>query len=158
MSFTTDKPGVRKRVPGSSGMAFYIQRNLPFVSVREYRERRRDPEAQLAVRLSRELVKLADDFPRFRLSINKFNFRVLLQARSPTSKAKLLLKCLRRHQAASVRELVQESGLDFVSVKATLADLRSSGQAIPCNRVGRPLTNPNTKPCWRAAALNESLE
>jgi hypothetical protein len=125
---------------------------LPFVTMREYRDRRRDPDARVAVELSRELTRLADHFPRFKLAINKLNYHVLVQVRSPDWKARAILKHLRQDRVASLRELAQRSGLDFVSVTSTLEELRASGRAIACNRAGRPINNPDTKPHWRLGA------
>ena len=72
------------------GTTFYIERGRPFVSMSDYRDRHRSPEARIAVKLSRELTRLADDFPRFRLALNRLQHHVLVQVRSPRSKAYLL--------------------------------------------------------------------
>jgi hypothetical protein len=130
----------RARSSGCTGTSFYIARGLPFVTMREYRDRRRDPDARRAVQLSRELTKLANDFPRFRLALNRLQHHVLTQVRSPNWKAKRVLKVLDRDRAASVRQVASSSGLDFVSVTSTLEQLRDAGKAIACNRAGRPLS------------------
>src|SRR5262245_13914617 len=108
------------RAAGSTGTGFYIARGLPFVTMRQYRERRRDPDAQHAVELSRELTRLADTFPRFRLALNQLQHHVLVQVRSPDWKQKTVLQCFPQDQVVSIRELVKTSGLDFVSVSNTL--------------------------------------
>jgi hypothetical protein len=140
MGFATDKLGVRKaRAAGSSGTGFYIARGRPFVTMKEYRDRRRDPDARVAVKLSNELTKLANDFPRFRLALNQLTHHVLVQVRSPAWKSKAILKVLDQERPINVCEVIKRSGLDFVSVKNTLAELRNNGQVITCNRAGRPL-------------------
>jgi hypothetical protein len=104
----------------------------------EYRERRRAPEARVAVKLSRELGKLAADFPRFRLALNQLKHHVLIQVRSPTWKARTVLKHLDQREASSVREISKLSGLDFVSTRSTLEQLLDADRVIACNRAGRP--------------------
>lgn len=129
----------RRRKAGSAGSSFYIERGRPFVGMKEYRERRRDPEAQSAVKLSRELAHLAAEFPRFRLALNRLGHHVLTQVRSASWKTRTVLKCLDQRSASSLREISKQTGLDFVSVTATLAELRAADRVVPCNRVGRPL-------------------
>jgi hypothetical protein len=110
--------------------------------MREYRERQRDPDSQLAVELSRELTRLADGFPRFRLALNRLQNHVLVQVRSPEWKQKRILKCLAapHDRGVSVRMLVENSGLDFVSVTSALEGLRTVGQVESCSRGGQPIS------------------
>jgi hypothetical protein len=129
----------KHRAPGSAGTGFYIARGRPFVTMKTYRERRRDPDSQIAVELSRELTRLADQFPRFRLSLNQLQHYVLVQVRSPQWKAKTVLECLPQEKGISIREIVKTSGLDFQSVNATLQNLRTAGQVLACDRAGRQL-------------------
>lgn len=128
----------KRRRKGSAGSSFYIERGRPFVGMNEYRDRRRDPEARRAVKLSRELARLAADFPRFRLALNSLGHHVLTQVRSASWKTRTVLKCLDQREASSVRELIKRSGLDFVSLTATLAELLAADRVLPCNRTGRP--------------------
>jgi hypothetical protein len=135
----TRSQGPARRAVGSTGTAFYIMRGRPFVTMRTYRERKRDPDSQIAVELSRELTRLADSFPRFRLALNQLQHRVLVQVRTPAWKAKRILECVPTQKGISIRELVKTTELDFVSVKNTLASLRAAGEVITCNRAGRPV-------------------
>lgn len=128
----------RRRKAGQAGSSFYIERGRPFLSTSDYRERRRDPEARQAVKLARELAKLAADFPRFRLAVNRLGHHVLTQVRSPTWKTRTVLKCLDQREASSVGEISAGSGLDFVSVTTTLEQLLDADRVVPCNRRGRP--------------------
>jgi hypothetical protein len=146
----------RQRAAASGGTRFYVSRGLPYVTMSEYRERRRDPDARMAVQLSRTLGKLASDFPRFRLALNQLQHHVLVQVRSPAWKARTVLKCLARFEAASVSDISGSCGLDYHSVKATLDQLKTSGQVVPCNRTGKPLpVDHGRKIYWR---LNATLE
>ena len=150
------RPKRARRGTGSAGTGFYVARGLPFKTMRQYRERRRDPDSQIAVELSRELTRLAANFPRFRLALNQLQHHVLVQVRSPDWKANRVLHCLAQHKGISMRELIKSSGLDFVSVNNTLANLKRAGQVIPCNRAGRPLATVDqdhtAKIYWRAVA------
>jgi lambda repressor-like predicted transcriptional regulator len=137
--------GGRKRPAHAVGTGFYIARGRPFVTMKQYRERRRDPEAQIAVDLSRELTRLAGDFPRFRLALNQLQHHVLVQVRSPKWKQKTILACLPHEKGISVRELVRTSGLDFVSITRTLEAMRQGGEVITCTRAGQPLEVPATR-------------
>jgi hypothetical protein len=128
-----------KRAAGSAGTSFYIARGLPFVTMKQYRERRRDPDSQVAVELSRELTRLADSFPRFRLALNRLQHHVLVQVRSPGWKQKAILECLPHEKGISIREICNTSGLDFTSVARTLGELRTTGAAVACNRAGRTI-------------------
>lgn len=109
--------------------------------MREYRDRRRDPEARIAVQLSRELTRLAESFPRFKLILNSTNYRVLLQVRSTEAKARMVLNCLRTNKAQSILQIADATKLDSHSVRAALAALKPTGHILECNRVGRPFTS-----------------
>jgi hypothetical protein len=107
--------------------------------MRFYRERKRDTDSQRAVDLSRELTRLAGEFPRFRLSLNQLQHHVLVQVRSPAWKQKRILECLPERKGIGVRELTKTTGLDFLSVTRELEGLRAAGQVITCTRAGQPL-------------------
>jgi hypothetical protein len=129
----------KRRRASDHGTGFYIARDRPFVGMNEYRDRRRQPDARVAVKLANQLAKLAGEFPRFRLSLNRLQHHVLMQVRSASWKARTVLKCLHQHDATSTREIIRCSGLDFNSVSTTLAELHASDRIRPCNRAGRPL-------------------
>jgi hypothetical protein len=129
----------KRRRASDHGTGFYIARDRPFTGMNEYRDRRRDPDARRAVKLARELATLAAEFPRFRLALNRLQHHVLLQVRTPDSKARAVLKCLHQHDATSTREIIRSSGLDYRSVTTTLAELATADRITPCNRAGRPL-------------------
>jgi len=129
----------KRRARNAAGTGFYIARGLPYLTMSDYRDRRRDPDSRTAVKLSRELTKLAGDFPRFRLALNRLTHHVLTQVRSPAWKSRAILKTLDQTKPLNVAAVVERSGLDFVSVSATLAELRTAGKVIACDRFGRPL-------------------
>lgn len=139
MSETLAAAPKRRRAPGSGGTAFYKTRGRSYTPMKEYRNRRRDPEARVAVKLAGELARLAAEFPRFRLSLNRLQHHVLLQVRTPLWKARAVLKALDHEAANSIREISKTTGLDFVSVTATLAQLHADDRVVPCSRAGRPL-------------------
>jgi hypothetical protein len=120
------------------------------MSMRDYRERRRTPDARRAVELSRQLTKLASEFPRFKLELNRLQHHVLVQVRSPEWKTRRVLKTLDQERAASVRELVHTTGLDYTSLTNTLQELKAKGQVVACNRAGKPLqVDQGSKVYWR---------
>lgn len=126
----------RRRPAGSAGTSFYIERGRPFQTMRDYRDRRREPEARKAVQLARQLAKLAGEFPRFRLALHRLQHHVLLQVRAPSWKERTVLKFLDQQEATSIRELSADTGLDRASLLATLDQLSAADRVMPCNRAG----------------------
>jgi hypothetical protein len=142
------KPSARPRPPGTTGTSFYKERGLPFVTMREYRDRRRSPDDRIAVSLANELTNLTHQYPRFQLFINQLHYKVLLQVRSPEWKQRTVLKCLRVDRATSFRELLKTSKLDLVNLRSTLEQLQTAGCVEPCNRKCGPVS-PDGKTYYR---------
>lgn len=101
-----------------------------------YRDRRRSPEDKDSASLARDLAQLAEEFPRFRGSLNRLRHHVLVQMRSEDWKCQAVLQCLSLDEPAAVEEIVEETDLDHQSINQALACLEAKGAAAKCNRNG----------------------
>jgi hypothetical protein len=120
-----------------------------------YRDRRRSAVDRSSAKLGRDLEQLARENPRFRDPINRLRHHVLVQMRSEEWKCHAVLACLSSEPTA-VEEIVEETGLDKVSVDSSLGSLEAKAAAAKCNRAGgavviRSDNKPAEKVYWRKA-------
>jgi predicted Rossmann fold nucleotide-binding protein DprA/Smf involved in DNA uptake len=146
------------RVMRSGGRGFYSDRGRPYPNQKrrsEERDRKRTQEEREAAAVGRALADLANQFPRFKASLNQVRFQVLVQVRKPEWKCREILKHL-GDVPISPEEISEETGLDRKSVDDTLLMLEGKGRAEQCTRNGgkvvmRSHGRPVEKIYWRLA-------
>lgn len=144
------------RVMRSGGRGFYSDRGRPYPNRKrrsEERDQHRTPEQIEAAAVGRALAELANQYPRFKESLNQVRFQVLVQVRKPEWKCREILKHV-GDVPISPEEISEETGLDRKSVEDTLMRLRGKGQAEQCTRNGgkvviRSHGRPVEKIYWR---------
>ena len=143
----------------SGGRGFYSDRGRPYPNQKrrsEERDRKRTQEEREAAAVGRALAELADQYPRFKESLNQVRFRVLVQVRKPGWKCKEILKHL-GDLPISPEEIREETGLDRKSVDDALMLLDRRGRAEQCTRNGgkvvmRSHGRPVEKIYWRGVS------
>jgi hypothetical protein len=157
-----DKPHESGKILRRGGLGFYSDRGRVYRFNRtHFRDQNRTPEAREACQLARQLLDLIKEHPRFKVRLEKLRRHVLFQNRSQLWKSRTVFGLLSETPIA-LSELVEETGLDKISIKATLEELYNLGKAVPCDRRGKEFNSPDARRFyWKSkstkAILIESL-